>query len=66
MTNEPVSQVRLVLGNHEGMGRITVELEPFFEFSFWMAEELQDLVAANKQFTQPPESRQIGALRGVD
>ncbi|MFO7906022.1 MAG: hypothetical protein ACQESR_17295 [Planctomycetota bacterium] len=66
MANEPVSQVRLVLGNHEGMGRITVELEPFFEFSFWMAEELQDLVAANKHFAQPPESRQPRALRRVD
>lgn len=66
MTNEPVSQVRLVLGNHEGMGRITVELEPFFEFSFWMAEELQDLVAANKQFKQSPESRRRRAIRQAD
>lgn len=64
--NEPVSQVKLVLGNHEGMGRITVELEPFFEFSFWMAEELQDLVASNKQFAQPRGGRQVRAMHRVD
>ncbi len=57
MTNESTPQVKLVLCDHEGMGRITVELEPFFEFSFWMAEELQDLLAANKKYARPQPAR---------
>ena len=63
MTNESVPQVKLVLGNHEGMGRISVELESFFEFSFWMAEELQDLVAEHKQYARPQISRRVASLR---
>ncbi len=57
MTNESTPEVKLVLCDHEAMGRITVELEPFFEFSFWLAEELQDLVAEQKQFARPQTSR---------
>ena len=57
MLNESTPQVKLVLCDHEGMGRITVELEPFFEFSFWMAEELQDLIAQHKQYALPTPAR---------
>ncbi len=59
MTNDSAPQVKLVLCDHEGTGRITVELEPFFEFSFWLAEELQDLIEQNKQFVRPPSVRSL-------
>lgn len=48
MSHHTTPEVRLVLCDGEGLGRITVEMEPFFEFSFWLAEELQDLVAQHK------------------
>ncbi len=57
MTNESTPQVKLVLCDDEGMGRIAVELEPFFEFSFWMAEELQDLIAEQKHFARSRPTR---------
>ncbi len=63
MTNDSTPQVKLVLCDDEGMGRIAVELEPFFEFSFWMAEELQDLIAEQKQFARPRPSRHFSLVR---
>ena len=63
MTHQSEPQVKLVLCEHEGMGRISVELEPFFEFSFWMAEELQDLIATHKQFARPRPARDRRHIR---
>ncbi len=63
MTNDSAPEVKLILCDHEGIGRITVELEPFFEFSFWMAEELQDLIEQNKQFALPRKARNIPRFR---
>ena len=63
MTNDSSPQVKLVLCDNEGVGRITVDLESFFEFSFWMAEELQDLVAEHKDFARPQPSRVVPGLR---
>lgn len=63
MINESTPQVKLVLCDHEGMGRITVELEPFFEFSFWMAEELQDLVEKWKHMAPPAPRRSARPVR---
>ena len=40
------SSTKLVLVNHSGLGRVHVDMEAFFEFSFWLAEELEDLVAS--------------------
>ena len=57
MTNDSSPQVRLVLCDNEGVGRITVGLEAFFEFSFALAEELQDLVAQHKQFVRVQQKR---------
>ncbi len=48
MARQTTSTVKLVLSDKEGLGKISVGLEPFFEFSFWMAEELQDLIANRK------------------
>ncbi len=66
MTNDSAPQVKLVLCEHEGIGRITVELESFFEFSFWLAEELQDLIERNKQFALPEKPRRSANLRRCD
>lgn len=43
MTN-PAPTSQLVLSDDSGLGRIAVDMQAFFEFSFWMAEELEDLV----------------------
>ncbi len=59
MTNESAPEVKLVLCDSAGLGRISVELEPFFEFSFWMAEELQDLIAEHKKFARPEGRRAV-------
>ena len=61
MTHDSSPQVRLILCDNEGTGRISVSLEAFFEFSFWLAEELQDLVAEHKQFARV--RRESDALR---
>lgn len=62
MTSKSTPEVKLVLCDHQGLGRVSVELEAFFEFSFWMAEELQDLIAANKRFIRPEPAARRGAM----
>lgn len=42
--SKPGRKTRLTLTNDSAMGRITVDMEAFFDFSFWMAEELTDLI----------------------
>ena len=44
MTNSNTERVQLLLAD-DGPGQIRADMEAFFEFSFWMAEELEDLVA---------------------
>ncbi|NLX55942.1 MAG: hypothetical protein GXY58_12595 [Planctomycetaceae bacterium] len=53
MANEASPQVRLILCDNEGLGRLSVGLESFFEFSFSLAEDLQDLVARHKVHVRP-------------
>jgi hypothetical protein len=65
MTNDSSPQVRLILCDNEGMGRITVGLEAFFEFSFSLAEELQDLVAQHEEFVHLRAQRDVPRLRTV-
>ncbi len=60
MANKSTSPVKLVLCDSEGIGRIRVGLEPFFEFSFWIAEELQDLVAQHEHWRRPRPARPSG------
>ncbi len=46
MPNESQNQKnKLILTGVNTAGRIHVETEAFFELSFWLAEELEDLVA---------------------
>ncbi len=65
MSKDPSPQVKLVLCDNEGVGRITVGLDAFFEFSFWMAEELQDLVAQHEHLARTRTSRDVPRLRHV-
>jgi hypothetical protein len=65
MTNDSSPQVRLILCDNEGLGRITVGLEAFFEFSFALAEDLQDLVAQHKEFVHARTQRDVLRLRTV-
>lgn len=50
MTSGIPGSTRLTLCNSEGLGRLEVDLEAFFAFSFDLAEDLVDLV----QMHQPP------------
>ena len=46
MPNESQNQhIKLILCDPNSPGRIHVDTEAFFELSFWLAEELEDLVA---------------------
>lgn len=38
------SSRQLVLGDRSGVGQVHVDIEAFFELSFWLAEEVEDLV----------------------
>ena len=55
---------KLVLVDHAGLGSVRVEMEAFFDFSFWMAEELEDLVAKWAMAAAPRASRK--EIRSLD
>lgn len=57
MARNSPEKLQLVLTAHEGLGQIIVDLDPFFEFSFELAEELEDLVAKWSHFATPRASR---------
>ena len=44
MARKPPDVLEIVLAGEDGLGRIVVSTESFFEFSFWVSEELEDLV----------------------
>ncbi|MBI2480405.1 MAG: hypothetical protein HYV60_17745 [Planctomycetia bacterium] len=48
---------KLVLVDHAGLGSVRVDMEAFFEFSFWIAEELEDLVAKLAPVAAPNAAR---------
>ncbi len=41
---KPPQSFQLILSDRDGLGRLTVDLESFFEFSFSLADELQELL----------------------
>ncbi|MEO8493939.1 MAG: hypothetical protein ABI614_02640 [Planctomycetota bacterium] len=57
MAQDYSAVTKLVLVDHVGLGRVRVDMEAFFEFSFWMAEELEDLVAKWAPVAAPNASR---------
>jgi hypothetical protein len=57
MSNEsPDQENKLILSGPSSLGTIRVDTEAFFELSFWIAEELEDLVAQWKHVgpKEPP------------
>lgn len=45
MTEDSPHPLQLTLTDRAENSRIIVDMEAFFDFSFWLAEELEDLVA---------------------
>lgn len=55
------SSKQLVLGDRSGLGQVHVDVEAFFELSFWLAEELEDLVREwQRRLPRRVERRAIG------
>ena len=52
MTDNTDKPNQLVLTNDSATGRITVDMEAFFDFSFWLAEELEDTHELFKDFVK--------------
>ena len=63
MTDDTIKTVRLTLNNSPYCGKITVSMESFFDFSFEMAEELEDLVAQHKHANSVQQNDRIGRRR---
>ena len=59
---------RLLLIDDPGLGQMHADIEAFFEFSFWLAEELEDLVArwSNKAAPQAKHPRRLQRKRSWD
>ena len=55
--------LELVLTKNDGLGRIAVDMQAFFDLSFELAEDLQDLLQRWKHFSPPvkrgPSSRRF-------
>ncbi len=64
MNQQTRKPVQLVLTDERGLGKIHVDMDAFFDFSFWMAEELQDLVALRKHATRQSSARPEPATHG--
>ena len=64
MAQSNAGSTQLVLTEDEGLGRITVDMQAFFEFSFWIAEELEDLIQRERlRAPAKPPSKQPARLR---
>ena len=53
---------RVNLSRRPGEPPLDVDMEAFFEFSFWMAEELLDLIASHEQKDLPTVPLPVGVL----
>ena len=51
MTSPNLNQPRIRLNDPFGIEPLTMDMQQFFEFSFWMAEELLDLEAQYQCWT---------------
>lgn len=57
MTHPPSFPRQIVLTQREGRDEIAVDTEAFFEFSFEVAESLQELVAKWQPMASPESSK---------
>lgn len=58
--------IKLALTDPGESGKIVVDMEAFFDFSFWIAEELEDLVAQWNHVAVPTSRRVERELRSGD
>jgi hypothetical protein len=63
MTGNSPENLQLVLTAEEGTGKIVVSMEAFFEFSFELAEDLEDLVARWRHVAAPRASSTHRGIR---
>jgi hypothetical protein len=56
---------QLVLSDRQGLGQIQVDLEAFFELSFWMAEELLELTARWSDRAAPKDGKHSTSSPGT-
>ena len=56
---------RLTLGKRGGIGQVRVGIEAFFEFSFWLSEELEDLVGYWSKKMPRSVGRRAGRCRPI-
>ena len=54
--------IKLALTGPGDIGKIVVDMEAFFDFSFWIAEELEDLVAQWNHIAVPTDQRALDGL----
>ena len=63
MTGKPTKSRQLVLTTDDSAtGQIRVSMESFFDFSFWMAEQLEELVRSHRA---KPTSRGLAVRRSL-
>jgi hypothetical protein len=60
MANSSRERAKIFLSDHRGLGRVYVDLAAFFDFSFALSEELEDLVGKWAGWSTP---RNIVQLR---
>ena len=55
MASRTQQKTQLVLTNEHDLGQISVDMESFFEFSFDLAEDLQDLIRCSQHRAAPKD-----------
>jgi hypothetical protein len=55
---------RLNLPDPYSGGRVQVDLESFFDFSFWLSEQLQELITQHRPDHLPPP-RELSAKKKI-
>ena len=57
--------LELVLTRDDGLGRITVDMQAFFDLSFELAEDLQDLVDTYQHLAARRHQNHLLSIRGA-
>jgi hypothetical protein len=63
MSVRPMTTPQLDLSRRPNVGPWMVDMQRFFEFSFWMAEELIDLEVRFRPVVKPVKLRHVAADR---
>jgi hypothetical protein len=65
MPEHSTPALELVLTRDDGLGRIAVDMQSFFELSFELAEDLQDLVDQHRHLAARRHQDRLLSLRGA-